>query len=106
LLTDVNQDLMGGKGIFYENLASRPEERYPHLPTPNVCLIYNQPNQTPCSISLALAPQGEFIRIRASLYATLVQWRDVPPDKMETALRSLLVWLIEEGMREIWFAQR
>jgi hypothetical protein len=102
LLTDVNYDLMSGKGKFFENFSNTGEP-YPQLLIPNLYLIYDESQKPRCTLGIGPAPRGERIRVRASLRGTLVEWRDIKPDCMETTLRTVLVWLMEEGMREIWF---
>lgn len=102
LLTDVNYDLMDGKGKFLENQTVEGEP-YPHLPSPNLSLVYENAEKISCSIGLGPSPQGDQIRIRMGLRGMQVEWRDVEPDQLESTMRTMLKWLMEQGMREVWF---
>ena len=43
------------------------------------------------------------MRVRVSLRGTVVNFKDVPPDKLETTLRAMLVWMLDAGMAQAWF---
>lgn len=101
LLMDINTDLMDNQGQVSADIQAEGGA-FPRLSLPNLCLSFNNPDRMPGSISVCVAPQGTSLRLRAAVRESAIFWRDIELDQLETALRSALVWLMDQGVIEAW----
>ena len=102
LLTDVNNDMMANTGMFFEDYETQ-KEPYPRLTTPNLTLVFEKPKRMNCTVGMGPSPREGLMRVRVSLRGTVVNFKHVPPDKLESTLRAMLVWMLDAGMAQAWF---
>lgn len=94
-IEEVNQAYFAGKGMLVldGNLANPGDDQV--LNVPNLCLVV-QEGGSPCSLAICLTPDGKWLRVRAAIREMLISWRDTSFARLDTTLRSLLAWMMEE----------